>query len=114
MDGGFATPAIFDRAGGGRVEYVAAMAKNAVLERVAAPWLAEARAQAEATGASARVFGDTGYQARSWPHPRRPVIKPEVVVHPGRELRDNPRIMITNLRHRPDRLSPRSTVHARR
>jgi hypothetical protein len=25
-------------------------------------------------------------------------------VHPGRELRDNPRIVITNLRHRPERL----------
>jgi len=32
------------------------------------------------------------------------VIKAEVVVHPGRELRDNPRIVITNLRHRPERL----------
>lgn len=104
MDGGFATPAIFDELEAAGVEYVVAMAKNAVLERAAAPWLAEARAQAEATGASARVFGDTRYQARSWPHPRRAVIKAEVVVHPGRELRDNPRIVITNLRHRPDRL----------
>jgi hypothetical protein len=104
MDGGFATPAIFDELEIAGVEYVVAMAKNAVLERAAAPWLAEARAQAEATGASARVFGDTRYQARSWPRPRRAVINAEVVVHPGRELRDNPRIVITNLRHRPDRL----------
>ncbi len=53
---------------------------------------------------SARVFGDTTYQAGTWPHPRRAVIKAEVVVHPGRELRDNPRIVITNLRHGPERL----------
>jgi hypothetical protein len=104
MDGGFATPAIFDELEAAGVEYVIAMAKNAVLERAAAPWLAAARAEAETTGTSARVFGDTRYQARSWPHPRRAVIKAEVVVHPGRELRDNPRIVITNLRHRPDRL----------
>ena len=34
----------------------------------------------------------------------RAIIKAEVVAHPGRELRDNPRFVITNLRHRPDRL----------
>jgi hypothetical protein len=80
------------------------MAKNTVLERAAVPLLAEARILADATGASARVFGDTSYQAKTWPHARRAVIKAEVVVHPGRDLRDNPRIVITNLRHRPERL----------
>lgn len=104
MDGGFATPAIFDELEAAGVEYVVAMAKNSVLEAAAAPLLAEARLQAEATGASARVFGETAYQAGTWPHARRAVIKAEVVVHPGRELRDNPRIVITNLRHRPERL----------
>ena len=104
LDGGFATPAIFDELEAAGVEYVVAMAKNAVLTAAAAPLLAEARALAEATGTSARVFGDTWYQAGTWPHPRRAVIKAEVVVHPGRELRDNPRIVITNLRHGPERL----------
>jgi hypothetical protein len=92
------------------VEYVVAMAKNAVLSAAAAPLLAEPRALAEATGTSARVFGDTSYQAGTWPHARRAVIKAEVVVHPGRELRDNPRIVITNLRHGPEASTPRSTV----
>jgi hypothetical protein len=104
MDGGFATPAIFDELEAAGVEYVVAMAKNSVLETVAAPLLVQARAMAETTGISARVFGETSYQAGTWPHPRRAVIKAEVVVHPGRELRDNPRIVITNLRHRPARL----------
>jgi hypothetical protein len=104
MDGGFATPALFNELEAAGVEYVVAMAKNAVLDAAAAPLLAEARVYAEATGASARVFGETSYQARTWPHPRRAVIKAEVVVHPGRELRDNPRIVITNLRHSPERL----------
>lgn len=104
MDGGFATPAIFDELEAAGVEFVVAMAKNKVLEAAAAPLLAEARAHAEASGTSARVFGETRYQAKTWAHPRRAVIKAEVVVHPGRELRDNPRIVITNLRHRPERL----------
>lgn len=105
LDGGFATPALFDELEAAGVEYVVAMAKNTVLEAAAAPLLTEARAHAEATGASARVFGETCYQAKTWPHPRRAVIKAEVVVHPGRDLRDNPRIVITNLRHGPERLS---------
>jgi hypothetical protein len=104
LDGGFATPTLFDELEAAGVEYVVAMAKNTVLDAAAAPLLAEARTEAEATGASARVFGETRYQAKTWPHPRRAVIKAEVVVHPGRDLRDNPRIVITNLRHRPERL----------
>jgi hypothetical protein len=104
MDGGFATPAIFDELEAAGVEYVVAMAKNAVLDAAAAPLLVEARALAEGRGVSARVFGETAYQAGTWPHPRRAVIKAEVVVHPGRELRENPRIVITNLRHHPERL----------
>lgn len=104
LDAGFATPALFDELEAAGVEYVVAMAKNSVLETAATSLLAEARLQAEATGASARVFGETRYQATTWPHPRRAVIKAEVVVHPGRALRENPRIVITNLRHRPERL----------
>lgn len=104
LDGGFATPALFDELEAAGVEYVVAMAKNPVLEAAAEPLLVEARRDAVATGASARVFGETRYQAKTWPHARRAVIKAEVVVHPGRAHRDNPRIVITNLRHRPDRL----------
>lgn len=101
LDGGFATPDTFDLLETAGVEYVVAMAKNAVLEREAAPLLAPARATATATGESARVFGECQYQAQTWPHPRRAVIKAEVVCHPGREPRDNPRFVITNLRHTP-------------
>jgi hypothetical protein len=71
MDGGFATPAIFDGLEAAGVEYVVAMAKNAVLEEAAAPLLADARLLAETTGASARVFGETAYQAGTRPQPRR-------------------------------------------
>ena len=104
LDGGFATPALFDELEAAGVEYVVAMAKNAVLATAAAPLLAEARREAVATGASARVFGETRYQAKTWAHARRAVIKAEVVVHSGRDPRDNPRIVITNLQHGPARL----------
>jgi hypothetical protein len=104
LDGGFASPAVFAELDAAGVDYVIAMAKNPVLERAAAPLLAQARRAAETTGGTARVFGEVRYQAQTWPRARRAVIKAEVVVHPGRELRDNPRIVITNLRHAPARV----------
>jgi hypothetical protein len=101
LDGGFATPAIFAQLEAAHVEYVVAMAKNDVLLRAATDALAAVRTEAETTGASARAFTETSYQAKSWPHARRVVIKAEVVVLPGKPLRDNPRFVVTNLRHVP-------------
>ncbi len=77
------------------------MAKNDVLLRAATDALDTVRRDAEATGASARRFTETDYRAQSWPHARRVVIKAEVVAHPGKPLRDNPRFVVTNLRHAP-------------
>jgi hypothetical protein len=65
LDGGFATPAIFDLLEAARVEYVVAKAKNAVLLAAAAKALTDARREAEATGASARVFTETRWADRS-------------------------------------------------
>jgi hypothetical protein len=101
LDGGFASPEIFTLLEDAGVEYVVAMAKNAVLLAAAQPSLAQARGVAAVHDTSAQVFADTTYQAKTWPHPRRVVIKSEVVVHPGRDLRDNPRFVVTNLPHPP-------------
>jgi hypothetical protein len=101
LDGGFATPAIFAQLEAAHVEYVVAMAKNDVLMRAATDALATVRQEAEATGASARVFTETRYQAQSWPHARRVVIKAEVVALADKPRRDNPRFVVTNLRHAP-------------
>jgi len=102
LDGGFATPEILDRLDAERgVEYVVAMAENAVLTRVVAPAMVEARILSEASGQTAHVYTDTRYAARTWPRERRVVIKAEVVCLPGREPRDNPRFVITNLRQTP-------------
>jgi hypothetical protein len=101
LDGGFASPEIFTLLEDAGVEYVVAMAKNAVLLAAAQPSLTQARVVAAVHQTSAQVFADTTYQAKTWPHPRRVVIKSEVVVHPGRDLRDNPRFVVTNLPHPP-------------
>ncbi len=104
LDAGFAHPEIFTLLEDAGVEYVVAMAKNPVLDAAARASLTAARVVASVRGTSARVFGDTTYQAKSWAQARRVVIKAEVVVHSGRALRDNPRFVVTNLRHAPERL----------
>ena len=98
LDGGFATPEILnflDAEPG--LDYVVAMAKNAVLQRHAEPAMEVARAQSEASGETEHVYTDTHYAARTWGRERRVVVKAEVVRLRGREPRDNPRFVVTNL-----------------
>jgi hypothetical protein len=102
LDAGCATPEIFAHLEGAGVEYVVAMGTNAVLDRFAEPYLAPLRAVVTATHATTTTYGEVAYQTRSWPAPRRTIIKAEVTWHAGREPRDNPRFVITNLRQSPE------------
>src|SRR3972149_5375035 len=102
LDGGFATPALLEFLDAEpTLDYVVAMAGNAVLKRIAEPAMAEARALSEASGQTAHVYVEARYATRTWRHARRVVIKAEVVRLPGRTPRDNPRFVITNLRQTP-------------
>ena len=101
LDGGFANPALLDRLDAERVEYVVGIAENSVLAQHAAPFMIDAHAAAARTEATAHVYGDAHYAARSWTAERRIIIKAEVVRLAGREPRDNPRFVITNLRQTP-------------
>jgi hypothetical protein len=102
LDAGFATPDIFAHLEAAGVEYVVAMAGNAVLARHAEPSMAPLRAVVALTQETATTYADAAYQAGSWEAPRRTIIKAEVVWHHGREPRDNPRFVITNLRQTPE------------
>jgi Transposase DDE domain group 1 len=102
LDGGFATPEILDFLDAEpRLDYVVAMAENAVLTRFADPAMVEARALREASGHTEHVYTEAHYAAKTWPHQRRVIIKAEVVCLSGREPRDNARFVITNLRQTP-------------
>jgi hypothetical protein len=104
LDGGFAAPdllALLDASG---VEYVVAMGENAVLTRHAEPLMAVVRPVAAATSVTTHLYGETAYQAGTWDHPRRVIIKAEVVQLAGRAPRDNARFVITNLPHAPQAL----------
>ena len=102
LDAGFATPEIFALLEATGVEYVIAMGNNAVLARHAEPYVAPLRAVVATTHDTATSYGEAAYQAGTWPAPRRTIIKAEVVWHHGREPRDNPRFVITNLRQTPE------------
>ena len=102
LDGGFATPEILDfldaEAG---LDYVVAMAENAVLARGAESAMVEARALSEASGQTEHVYTEAHYAAKTWSRERRVIIKAEVVRLPGRDPRDNARFVITTLRPTP-------------
>jgi Transposase DDE domain group 1 len=102
LDAGFATPEVFDQLEAAGVQYVVAMGNNAVLARHAEPYVAPLRPVVATTHDTATTYGEAAYQASTWPAPRRTIIKAEVVWHHGREPRDNPRFVITNLRQTPE------------
>lgn len=102
LDGGFASPAVFDFLDAEpKVEYVVAMASNAVLDRRAEEALEVARLCAGLTQDTEHIYDETLYAARSWEHSRRVVIKAEVVQGEGKEPRDNPRFVVTNMKQSP-------------
>jgi hypothetical protein len=72
-------------------------AKNLNLERSADRWMPSARKRSRESGETAQVYGATHYQAKRWRCKRRVIIKAEVVRHPRREPKENPRFVITSL-----------------
>jgi len=102
LDGGFAHPDLLDfLEGEPNLEYVIAMAKNAVLKRKAKPAMRQARRLSRQSGETEHVYGEANYAARTWPQPRRIIIKAEVVRAEGRNPKDNPRFVITNMKQSP-------------
>ena len=102
LDAGFAASEIVAHLEAAGVEYVVAMGNNAVLARHAEPYVAPLRPVVAMTHDTATSYGEAAYQAGTWPAPRRAIIKAEVVWHHGREPRDHPRFVITNLRQTPE------------
>jgi Transposase DDE domain group 1 len=97
LDGGFAHPKLFRFLEQQQVEYVVAMASNRRLAKRARRLMGKARMQSKATGQTAHLYGETRYAAGSWKRKRRVIIKAEVVRHPGRDPKNNPRFVVTNL-----------------
>ncbi len=105
LDGGFASPELFDFLDEQlKLGYVVGFPSNAVLRRLVADALRRVRRRTRRSGKSAREYGHRFYAARSWKHERRVVYKAEVLRYDGRELKDNPRFVVTNLGMIPKRV----------
>jgi len=104
LDAGFAYPQIFEVLEELRVEYVVAMPANSVLSGRAARHMHAARVLAERFESTTTLFEETRYRTRSWERDRRVIFKAEVVYAEGKSPRDNARFVVTNLRHKPERV----------
>jgi Transposase DDE domain group 1 len=102
LDGGFAHPAVLEFLDAQpRLEYVVAMAKNAVLKRVAESGMRRARQLSRRSGKTDHIYGEARYKAGKWPRLRRVIIKAEVVRAVDKDPKDNPRFVITNMKQSP-------------
>lgn len=104
LDGGFAGPELLEFLDEVQVDYVVGLPANPVLKQAAEALLAPMRLRNELTGVTEHVYGECRYAAQTWDCARRVIIKAEVVQHEGRERRDNPRFVVTNLTRAPQRI----------
>jgi hypothetical protein len=72
-----------------------------VLKRLAKPAMRQAGRLSRQSGKTEHVYTEAHYAARTWPQPRRVILKAEVVRADGKAPRDNPRFLITNLPQSP-------------
>lgn len=101
LDAGFAYPQVFETLDELGVDYVVGMPGNSKLAEAAAESMRIVRELAERFEGSLATFGETRYQTRSWRHERRVTFKAEALVYKGREIKDNLRFHVTNLRTAP-------------
>jgi hypothetical protein len=79
-DSGFAIPALYAYCDAEDITYTIGIAANARLQAAVADLHAEAERQSrDQDGAKVRLLGETTYQADSWPHPRRVIMKAEML-----------------------------------
>ena len=83
------------------LEYVVCMAKNATLLRLVEPLMAPLRQAHEQGEPNQVVYGEDRYRARNWNKERRVVMRAQMLVHPGRATKENPRFLITNIKDDP-------------
>jgi hypothetical protein len=100
LDGGFAHPALLDFLDAEpNHEYVVAMATTRYWS--ARQGMQYARVLSGITGQTEHVYDEVNYAAGSWERERRIIIKAEVVYGEGKEPKDNPRFVITNMTQSP-------------
>jgi hypothetical protein len=95
-DSGCAVPAIYTFCERERVTYTIGLIPNPRLEQLAAPLLAQARAERARTGEKVRLVAEASYQAGSWTQGRRVIYKAEAL-----EEGPNTRFVVTTRTEEP-------------
>jgi len=98
-DAGMAVPELYEYCETEGLGYVIGLIRNDVLERLSEELLKKAHERYMETGEKQRLFQDAQYQAKSWTHLRRVIIKAEWLPQGS-----NSRFVVTNLSYEPDRL----------
>lgn len=103
LDGGFAAPEVLDYLDGEpKVEYLVNMAANAVLKRKVEADMKRVRRASQNSEQTEHIYGECRYSTKkTWPWPRRVIYKAEVVWGEGKEPKDNPRFVVTNMKQSP-------------
>jgi hypothetical protein len=104
LDAGFGTPQLLEMLDAWDVEYAVGWPSNSVVERLAEPWMEQARQRFAERGKRVPCYGEFTYRAKSWKRPRRVVVKAEMVSLAGSTPRKNLRFVVTNMRHSPAKL----------
>lgn len=104
LDAGFANPRLLEVLEELKVKYVVGLPSNAKLKKWTKRKQSRVRRLARESGETVREFHERKYAARSWPHERRVILKAEAIPYPGRKMKNNPRFVVTNLRHKPERV----------
>jgi hypothetical protein len=103
LDAGFASPRVFALLRELRVQYVVSLHYSSILTRWAAPALARARRRAERSGYAETEFAERRYKTVRGKHEERVLLRAQVLPHPTRRWKDNPRFVATNLTEPPER-----------
>ena len=103
LDGGFAAPEVLDFLDcEPKVEYLVNLGANAVLKRKAEAAMKRARRDSKIAEQTEHGYGECPYRTRkTWPWKRRVIYKAEVVRAQGKEPKDNPRFVVTNMKQSP-------------
>ncbi len=102
LDGGFRAPEILAFLDAQpKLDYVVGYATNAVLETEAFDALCDSWEAWREGDLERKTYGECAYKASSWHHRRRVIFKTEILSHPGRDLKENLRFVVTNMRQSP-------------
>jgi hypothetical protein len=78
------------------------MGSNKVLDRLVEPAMRTARRLSKESGETEHIYGEFRYKTKkTWRYKRRILYKAEVVRHPDRDPKDNPRFVVTNMKQSP-------------